>query len=141
MSQHSTNVVVVALIHDADNKIFIARRASSKSFHPGMFECIGGHLELNETPEEGLKREVYEEINTRIRVGKLIDAFTYTDDGEFKVELSYLCEFEDDQQPVLNPDDHSEALWIGSGEIEKFEKEDEETAALRKAFRILEGEE
>lgn len=140
MSQHNTNVVVVALIHDTYNKIFIARRAVSKSFHPGMFEIIGGHIEPNETPEEGLKREVYEEINAHIRVGKIIDAFTYSDDGALKVELCYLCEFEEGEQPLLNPDDHSESLWIGPDEIDKFEKEDEETAALRKAFRTLEGE-
>ena len=140
MSTHETNIVVAALIHDSNNKIFIARRAASKAFHPNMFECIGGHLDQGETPEQGLSREVFEEVQAHIRIGKLVDAFTYTDDEAFKVELSYLCEFEDGEQPKLNPDDHSEFMWIGKDEVDKFEKEDEETAALRKAFRILEGE-
>ena len=140
MSKHSTNIVVVAIIHDAEGKVLIARRAATKAFHPSMFECLGGHLEIGETPEEGLRREVFEEMGVKIRVGQIIDAFTYADDEAFKVELSYLCMLEDNEAPRLKPEEHSELLWIGSDEIEKFEKEDEETEALRKAFKILEGE-
>lgn len=140
MSEHLTNIVVVALIH-RDNKIFIARRAAHKSTFPGQFECVGGHLDPGETLEEGLRREVREEIGAEIEVGPLIDAFTYTSEDTFKAELVYLCELVEDQEPVLNPDDHSEFLWLNSSEIDKFEKDDEETAAIRKAFTILEGEE
>ncbi len=139
MSKHATNIVVVALIYEGD-KILVMRRAATKSFHPSMFECPGGHLELDETPEEGLRREVMEEIDCKIRVDQLIDAFTYRDDEAFKVELSYLCALVQGEVPKLNPIDHSELLWITAAEIHKFEKEDEETEALRKAFKILQGD-
>lgn len=139
MSEHLTNIVVVAIIHDSSNKVFIARRSQTKSFLPGMFESIGGHLDPGETLEEGLKREIREEIGCEIVVEELFDAFTYESEGMLKVELSYLCHLAPGEEPRLNPDDHSESLWIGGDEIEKFEKDDEEMAALRKAFKILEG--
>lgn len=139
MSSHNTNIVVVAIIHDGQ-KVLIARRAATKVFNPSMFECIGGHLEPGESPEEGLKREVFEEIGARIQISQIVDVFTYTDDEGYKIEVSYLCRLEPGQTPQLNPEDHSELLWIGSDEIAKFEKEDEETEALRKAFKILDAE-
>lgn len=140
MADHLTSIVVVAIIHNDKKQVLIARRAETKAFHPNMFECIGGHLDPGETLEQGLKREVLEEIGCEIEVGDVFDAFTYEDEEMLKVELSYLCKLVPGQVPKLNPEDHSEFLWIGSDEISKFEKEDEETAALRKAFKILEGE-
>lgn len=138
MSEHVTNIVVVALIHDSD-KILIVRRAANKAFHPSMFELPGGHLELNETPENGLRREIMEELGCNVRVEQLVDAFTYHDEEAFKIELSYLCVLEPNEAVQLRPEDHSESMWISSSEISKFEKEDEETEALRKAFIILQG--
>lgn len=140
MAEHSTNIVVVAIIHNDENKIFVARRAATKVTWPNRFECVGGHVEPGETLEEGLRREVREEIDCEIVVGNLFDAFTYESEDTFKVELSYLCRLAPGEEPKLNPEDHSEFLWISKDEIGKFEKDDEETAALRKAFRILEGE-
>ena len=102
-----------------------------------MFEFIGGHLDPGETLEEGLKREIREEISCEIVIEELFDAFTYESEGMLKVELSYLCHLVAGEVPKLNPEDHSESQWIGSDEIHKFGKEDEETDVLRKAFDIL----
>lgn len=139
MSEHNTNIVVVAVIYNEEKKVFIARRSTTKETWPNRFELTGGHLEPGETLEEGLHREVREEIGCDIEIERLFDAFTYESEGVFKVELSYLCKLKPGQQPKLNPNDHSEFLWINSSEIAKFEKEDDETGALRKAFKILEG--
>lgn len=139
MGQHLTNIVVAAFIVRGD-KVLIARRAATKSFHPGMYELVGGHLEPGEQPVEALQREVEEEIRLKVRVGDIVDAFTYDTDGELKVELCYICYLEDETtEPVLNSEDHSEYAWITEAEISKFEKEDEETEALRKAFKYLKG--
>ena len=141
MSGHNTDMVIVAIIHDNANRVLIARRADSKQFQPGMFECIGGHLEPGESIEDGLRREVFEEIGAKVKVGQIFDAFTYSDEEGYKIEVSYLCTLEPGETPTLNPEDHSEFLWISADEIDKFEKEDEETEALRKAFKILKKEE
>jgi 8-oxo-dGTP diphosphatase len=140
MSEHLTNIVAVAIIYNDDHKVLVARRAATKSFMPGQFECVGGHLDPGEQPAEGLQREVREEMGCEIVVGRLIDAFTYESENTWKVELSYLSQLQPGQTPTLNPDDHSEFRWIGSDEIDKFEKQDQETEVLRKAFKILKEE-
>ncbi len=140
MTEHLTNIVVVAIIHDEQNRILVARRAATQTTWPNRFELVGGHLDPGEMLEDGLQREIREEIGCEISVGPLLDAFTYHSEDIFKVELLYFCQLAPGQVPKLNPDDHSEFLWITSDEIDRLEKDDEEIAALRKAFMVLEGE-
>lgn len=139
MSEHLTNIVVVALIHDEQGRIFVARRAATKATFPDRFELVGGHIDPGEQPATALQREIEEEIGVEVNVGQIVDAFTYESEGMFKVEICYLCTLKDPtKQPILNPTDHSEAKWITADEIGLIEKEDEETEVLRKAFKLLE---
>ena len=62
---------VVAAIILADNKIFATQRGYGE-FKDG-WEFPGGKIEPGETPQEALKREIQEELDTKIKVGSLID--------------------------------------------------------------------
>ena len=53
-------VSAVALI-DRDARVLIAQRPRGKSME-GLWEFPGGKIELGETPEEALIRELYEEL-------------------------------------------------------------------------------
>lgn len=139
MSEHLTNIVVVGLLH-REGKIFVARRSDTKQAFPGQFELPGGHVDPGETLVTALAREIKEELQVEVKVGEIIHAFTYHSENMDKVEICYLCTIPEGIEPIFDPDDHSEARWIGSNEIHLFEKEDDETEALKKAFKRLEGE-
>jgi 8-oxo-dGTP diphosphatase len=137
MSEHETNIVVCGLIHRA-GRIFVARRAVTKKTFPGRFELPGGHVDLGETLEAALARELREELGIEVHIGQVAGAFTYTSENTFKCEVVYLCQMVDGaQEPALNPADHSEALWLGEGEIDRLEKDDDETEMLRRGFELL----
>lgn len=137
MDNHDTNITACGFIV-RDGKIFIAKRAATKKTFPDQFELVGGHLDAGETLEQGLEREIMEEIGLKVTTGEIIDAFTYDSEDMFKIEVCYLCYPDDpNAEPVLNPADHSTALWISEEEIDKFEKQDRETVALKKAFKRL----
>lgn len=60
--------VVAAIIRD-NNKIFTTQRGYGE--FKDEWEFPGGKMEQGETPQEALKREILEELNTEIEVGRL----------------------------------------------------------------------
>ena len=66
--------VVAAVIRDGD-KIFATQRGYGDL--KGGWEFPGGKIEEGETPQDALKREIREELDTEISVGELIDTIEY----------------------------------------------------------------
>lgn len=66
--------VAAAVIRDGD-KIFATARGYGDL--KGGWEFPGGKIEEGETPQEALKREIMEELDTEISVGELIDTIEY----------------------------------------------------------------
>lgn len=103
--------VVAAVIRDGD-KIFATQRGYGDL--KGGWEFPGGKIEEGETPEEALKREIMEELDTEIEVGELIDTIEY-DYPDFHLSMGcYGCS-------VVSGDlvlkEHGDARWLGKDEL------------------------
>jgi len=91
-------ITACAFIHknfDGDEKLFLPKRASNRKFLPGIFELPGGHLNFGEDIVKGLKREIFEEFEMKIKVGDPFYAFTYVNKvkGSHSIELIYFAAF------------------------------------------------
>ena len=86
---------VVAAVIKAVNKngkpmIFATQRGYGE--FKGGWEFPGGKIEVGETPQEALKREIMEELDTEISVGELVDTIEY-DYPEFHLSMDcFWCE-------------------------------------------------
>jgi 8-oxo-dGTP diphosphatase len=134
------SITACVFIHK-DNKALIARRADTKSFLPGVWELMGGHIEFGETIEDGLMRELKEELDVEIVIDRPYHVFTYLTDNntEHVVEIEYLAILKNpDQKIVIKPEDHSDFKWITESEIEiYFEGNDQEATAVKKGFEAI----
>ena len=89
---------VSAIITRSDGKVFIAQRSWKKKLSPGQWETIGGKLELKETPEDGLKREIKEELGVGVKSLKFFNNYSY---AAGKVSVTYIVEIEKSPQPNI----------------------------------------
>ncbi len=64
------HIEVVAAVIKKDNTIFTTQRGYGD--YKDMWEFPGGKMEAGESPEDALKREIQEELETEIEVGQLI---------------------------------------------------------------------
>ena len=98
---------VVAAIIKQDDKIFATQRGYGE--FKGGWEFPGGKIEVGETPEEALVREIKEELNVKISVGKLIDIVEY-DYPTF--HLSMQCFMAEIKSGELILNEHESAKWL-----------------------------
>ena len=71
--------VVAAVLRavDKENKPIIFATQRGYGEFKGGWEFPGGKIESGETPQQALKREIMEELDTEIAVGELIDTIEY----------------------------------------------------------------
>jgi mutator protein MutT len=68
---------VTAAVIQLKGKILIAKRKPGGQIG-GKWEFPGGKIEENETLEEGLKREIKEELDIIVEIGELIGTTTFS---------------------------------------------------------------
>ena len=114
--------VVAAVIKAANEQgepmIFATQRGYGDL--KGGWEFPGGKIEEGETPKEALKREIMEELDTEIKVGKLIDTIEY-DYPTFHLSMDcFWCEI---VKGELVLKEHEAARWLTReqlGEVERL---------------------
>ena len=105
-------VRVVAAVIRKDDKIFATQRGYGE-FKDG-WEFPGGKIEEEETPEQALAREIKEELDTEIQVGKLIETIEY-DYPKFHLSMDcFWCEI---MQGGLELKEHEAARWLSKEEL------------------------
>ena len=105
--------VVAAIIHDSEGRIFATQRGYGE--WKDWWEFPGGKMEAGEMPEEALKREIREELETRIVVERLVETVEW-DYPTFHLTMHcYLCHVECGH---LELKEHEAAKWLNKDELE-----------------------
>lgn len=106
-------VDVVASVIQKDNKIFCAQRNLSKSMG-GKWKFPGGKIEIGETREEALVREIREELDSDIVVDKYLMTVEH-DYPTFHITMhTYLCTLEKGE---LTLKEHNDSMWLTKEEL------------------------
>ena len=104
---------VAAAVIRSEDKIFAAARGYGE--FKGGWEFPGGKIESGETPQEALKREIMEELETEISVGELIDTIEY-DYPEFHLSMDcFWCEILSGNLVLKEAED---ARWLAADELD-----------------------
>lgn len=108
--------IIKAVNEKGDPMIFATQRGYGDL--KGGWEFPGGKIEEGETPQEALKREIMEELDTEITVGELIDTIEY-DYPTF--HLSMDCFWAEIVSGDLVLKEHEAARWLTKDELNDVE--------------------
>lgn len=109
--------VVAAIIrseNEAGEPVIFATQRGYGDFKGG-WEFPGGKIEDGETPQQALKREIMEELDTEISVGELIGTIEY-DYPAF--HLSMDCFWAEILSGGLILKEHEAAKWLTKAELD-----------------------
>lgn len=123
--------VVAAVIKDG-RKIFATQRGYGE-FKDG-WEFPGGKIESGETPQQALKREILEELDTEIVVGDLIDTVEY-DYPAF--HLSMQCFWCSVASGDLVLKEHEAARWLDRENIYSVDWLPADIGLIREIEKVL----
>lgn len=117
--------IVMAALIKTDGRYLICRRPEGKRL-AGYWEFPGGKLEQGETPEQGLARELMEELGFEAEIGTIFDA--RLEGGEFLV-LYYFASVASGEPTAL---EHSEIRTVAPEELMEYQYSAADTHVARR---------
>lgn len=106
-------IEVVAAVIRKDGRVFATQRGYGD--WKGWWEFPGGKIELGETPEEALRREIREELQADVSV----DEFLCTVEYDYsKFHLTMHCYFCSLLSETFHLNEHEAAQWLKADELD-----------------------
>jgi len=110
-------LIVTAAIIERNDSILITRRPEG-SRHAGFWEFPGGKLDDGESPQQGLARELLEELDLPVAVGSLFDAVYYEYDWGPVLILAYRARPLSTHIRNLQVAEHR---WVGKAQLGNYQ--------------------
>jgi 8-oxo-dGTP diphosphatase len=131
-------VVGVGGVVIRDGRALLIKRGSAPL--KDQWSIPGGTLELGESIQEGVRRELLEETGIEVRVGELIEVFDriFRDDaGKIQyhfVIVDYLCEAISGEARAAS--DVTDVAWVKEEDLWNYKLTEAATRVIRKAFAM-----
>jgi 8-oxo-dGTP diphosphatase len=129
-------VVGVGGVVIRDGRALLIKRGSAPL--KDQWSIPGGTLELGESIQEGVRRELLEETGIEVRVGELIEVFDRIfrdDEGKIQyhfVIVDYLCEAISGEARAAS--DVTDVAWVNEEDLWNYKLTEAATRVIRKAF-------
>ena len=122
--------VVAAVVRDDDRYLCVQRRRSHRAYNSEHWEFPGGKVKAGESRHEALLREIREEMDWDVYVGRPLGCVVHAY-PDFTIRLwPYLCKSGDGPFTLL---EHLDARWLTREEAEGLNW----TAADRQVLALL----
>ena len=109
--------VAAALIRDDEGRYLITQRRRG-SHLAGLWEFPGGKVERHESPREGLRRELAEELSATFTVGGLVETVLWEYPDRTVVLHFFACRLE---SGTIEPRESQAMAWVAPGELDRYE--------------------
>ncbi len=103
-----------ALIFNNEGKLLLTLRGKKAKNEVGKWEIPGGALEFGETFEQGLKREIKEELDIEIEVGEMLQICDHIipDEHQHWVSPTFMCTIVSGTPTIQEPEKCDQIGWF-----------------------------
>lgn len=133
VKKRATWVPVVAALMRRQGKVLVGKRPEGSSL-PGAWEFPGGKIELGESPEEALIRELHEELGVEAEIGALKFVATHTYGKTGILFLFYDVKF---WKGEIKTQQHLDLRWVTPKELGTLELPEANTKFLKNILAVL----
>src|SRR5262245_34601302 len=124
----NSTVLVAAGVLERDGRILAARRKKGSHLE-GRWEFPGGKVEPGESPEEGLVRELEEEIGVTVRPRGILEVVFHRYPEKSVLLLFYRCELIEGEPRAVECD---EVRWVPVAELPSLDWAPADVPFIRK---------
>jgi len=110
--------VVAAILYFGDKILCVQRPKNKFSYISEKFEFPGGKIEIGESKEDALKRELFEELNISANIKSLFHTVVHQYPDFELIMHSFICDVKT-QDIKLN--EHIALQWLTQNELEKLD--------------------
>ena len=112
-----------ALIFNKEGKLLLGKRGPQARNEIGKWEIPGGGIEYGEKVEDGLKREVQEELGIDIEVQEMLQLCDHilVYEGQHWISPTYICRLTKGTPTIQEPEKCTEIGWFTIDEAEKLD--------------------
>ena len=118
MTRLKCNVGEYGVIVNSRDEFLILKLPLNKEFTKKMWMLPGGRLDIDDQPELGLQREVFEETGLKIKVVSPVHVARWGIENPPKYSVFFLCRLVGKQDVKISRE-HTESKWIKFNDIEK----------------------
>lgn len=112
MKERMKRIEVVAAVIVRDGEVLATRRGYGE--WQGWWEFPGGKMEAGESPRDALRREIREELDAEIEVGRLLETVEW-DYPSFHLTMHcFICSL---VSGSMNLNEHEAAAWLSKENI------------------------
>jgi mutator protein MutT len=131
-------VGVGAVVLNSVGQVLLARRGHEPL--KGAWSLPGGAVEVGETLEEALAREIREETGVGVEVGPVVEVLDRVEraaDGRVEyhfVIIDYLCRATDEH--LVCGSDADDVRWVAPDRLAEYQLTEKATAVIKKAVEM-----
>lgn len=132
------SAAVAAFITDEEGRLLVCRRAKEPA--KGTYDLPGGFVDANETAEQAIGRELYEELSAEVLQTKFLfslpNSYLYSGLTIPTLDIFFQCKLKSSEN-MQAADDVAEFLFISRGELNEA---DFGLQSIRKAISIYKND-
>lgn len=133
LRKRSAWIPVVAALMRRQGKVLVGQRPEGASL-AGTWEFPGGKIELGESPERALQRELEEELGVRAEIGPLKFAASHTYGKTGILFLFYEVKYWKGQ---IKMQQHPDLRWVTPKELAQLHLPEANSAFLQQILEVL----